>query len=215
MASENEDQNTGENASSLKTKSTSNILGKWLGKLSFPLTLCFISFSSLAQPTNEIDAAIKRHQIKTNPAILFLPVWNLNYEFRATENKAVQLGVSFLDQANFIDTEMNGAIITFDYKYYLRKRRNRRGYLQPYLRYQNIEYAGNGDTITQNKIGGGVSAGRVYEVTEWLVLDLSLGFNFIPTGYKTLETDGEIDVVLPPTLYGFGPRIGVLIGVTF
>lgn len=177
---------------------------------SFCLAIMIMSVCSFGQRTGH-----SKNHIKFNPVLFLVPAFNINYERFIKDNQSLQIGMTHMDRAYFRDTEMNGRVISLDYKCYYRNDRTKRSYFLPYLRYQNMEYLGNGDIIKQKEVGGGVCAGKVFYLTEWLVADLNLGLNFIPTSYKTIYTDGIVDVEAPITLYGLGPRIGLLIGISF
>lgn len=60
--------------------------------------------------------------------------------------------------------------------------------------------------------------GKVYPIVfDWLWLDVHGGINFIPWGYKIVQRDmtGGVIPVLPPTVYGFGPRLGAALEIRF
>jgi|GEM_PF-5798565 len=156
-----------------------------------------------------------RNSISLNPLIMFLPVWNIQYGRYIQPKKAIHLNVSIMDQAIFNDTKMRGFVLTGDYRYYITNERRRSTYVTPYLRYQNIQYAGNGDEIQQRRMSGGLALGKLYYIGDTFFVDLHVGLNYTPTGYKVKRTDGNVDVEIPRTLYGLGPRIGVSVGIGF
>lgn len=84
---------------------------------------------------------------------MLFPVWNIQHGRFIASNTSLQIGASYLDQALFIDTKMIGYVATLDYKYYYRSNRKSASYLSPYIRYQNIEFQGNGDKILYKKFG--------------------------------------------------------------
>jgi len=165
-----------------------------------------------AQPQNT-----GKNIIKSNFLSLPFSTWNLQYE-RLFAKKSVQLSVAYINDFNFIETRMSGTYLTVDYKIYLNvPQKGFKNYIAPYIRYENIYFEDDPDAIRVNTVGGGFLYGWMiyFFKTDWLVLDLYGGVNYIPKTYTLEKGMAPPNIDLPITLFGVGGRFGASLGVRF
>jgi hypothetical protein len=159
----------------------------------------------------------ERYQIKTNVPILFVAMWNVQFQKKLKDDKAFQVSlVGVKDHVIFVDTEASGYMLTVDYKAFFPKRKEHSvRYFAPFVRYENFMLDGNQDKVRITHPGCGLMFGQ--ERTFWKkeILDVYFGFNYFPDKYQIISTDGFLDVVIPSTLHGLGPRLGVSLGYKF
>ena len=163
------------------------------------------------------SAQRERFQIKTNFPILFVAMWNIQFQKVLKNHNALQISVVGVQDHNiFVDTEATGGMLTVDYKaYFPMQKKNSVRYIAPFLRYENFVFDGNDDRVKMAHLGCGLMLGQ--EKTFWkrAVLDVYFGFNYFPDKYRVLSTDGFLNVVIPATLRGLGPRAGLAVGYKF
>ena len=154
--------------------------------------------------------------LKTNPVISLVSMWNIQADISTDEKRSFQLSfLSINDSYIFVDTEATGTIYSFDYKMYFRRGKSTALYVSPFVRYQHMLYEGNQDRVQLHKPGAGAMIGKEWLLFQRIVIDLHGGINYFSENYKIISTDGPIDVVIPKTLRGLGPRLGLLVGFRF
>ena len=155
------------------------------------------------------------HTIKINPIILSFKAWNIGYEYTDLEkNWGLQLNAIAFGDGFFIDTRMTGIQITIDYK---RCFPNKKTYFAPFLRYQNMEFEDFSGTISHKHPGIGLIVGKVFHPfnIRWWSVDMYAGINHISRRYEIVEGEEPIDIDVPVTIYGTGPRFGITTGINF
>lgn len=155
------------------------------------------------------------HDIKVNPLILSFKAWNISYQYKsATKKWALQYNSILFDDGFFIDTEIKGMQFTLDYKRYFP---NDKTYIAPFIRYQNVTFEDNEETLRHAHPGFGFIVGKEFHpfrAKGW-IMDAYIGVNHISREYEIIEGNAPVLIDVPGTMYGTFLRIGVTTGVRF
>ena len=156
-------------------------------------------------------------QIKTNVPILFVAMWNVQFQKQIKEDKALQFSWATIDKHHISgQTQATGNIFTVDFKsYWPRKKRRSIRYLAPFVRYESLIFEGNLDRVRMRHPGCGLMVGKETTILRRVIMDMYLGANYFPGHYKVLATDGYMNIAIPSSLQGLGMRAGFSLGYTF
>ncbi len=178
----------------------------------FVLVLILSGVRCPAQGLNTVN-------VKTNSLSYFFRTWNVAVDVPVGKRISTQATFTKLNMVTFIDTEIDGFILTADFKYYLisktKKNRLITTYISPYLKFEDLFFENEFDERALKTLGGGLMIGKHIEPKrqDWFILDLFIGPNYIPKNMKVIKDNGNPDFPIPTTLYSLGLRFGIMLGL--
>ncbi len=223
------------------------------------IVFLFYSSIGLAQDAKPKNENFKKNSIRVGPMSFMFQSLDFKYERYLNTHSSLQFGlIQVLDPSFIGQSYWEGQIYTLEYRYFIsvkvaeakakqfserdkkiigssvlsgkKRKKVKRTFIAPYIRYQDLFIGGgirNGVPypIEQfNTFGGGVIIGRVIELSHWLVMDYYIGINyqsgkeqFINAGGTTDWLNSSVSSVYraPKAWFGWGPRAGISIGVQF
>jgi hypothetical protein len=159
------------------------------------------------------------HEFYTNLSnLVFTQAYNISYSYITKKGKMPMLTVFYFHDNAVLSfkTRLQGWQATFDYRIVTMEKGNVRYYVSPYLKYQHLNFAmDNGLAYLQQQPGVGVVFGQTF-MPRWklpLLIDWYVGVNYVPLYLEEITSIPNQEFYpLPQTLYGLGPRIGLLLG---